>query len=611
MSRQRQLWPLALLLATLTGCGQDSVERGGPGEAHSPDAGSSSDAAIQQAQADIEVPAEPPAGLRLPVFETLTAESGFDFSRFDDMRGQRRIVETNGGGVGLIDFDADGQLDIFMTDGCRLPVDMTGSATPSALFRNLGGMRFEQVSVALAAPPFRFDCGCAVGDIDSDGFDDLYVTAFGANALWKNNGDGTFSDITTETGTVVRDWSSSAAFADINGDGYLDLYVVNYLNESAETPHLCLNSASPTGFEGCSPAILDGVDDALFLSDGAGSMIDVSATCGLAGLGGKGLGVVITDLDGEDSVPEIYVANDGEANFLFRVESVPASVSASGPVQPSANPGDDLEVHLTNEALASATALNESGFAQASMGIAAGDYDEDDATDLFLTHFFGDTNTLYRNTGQMTFSDETRSSRLGASSRQTLGFGTVFIDANLDGWLDLFIANGHVDDRTWMSEPQPYRMPPQLMLNRRDGTFADASNWAGPYFAESLIGRGVAAGDLDADGRTDLVVSHQLGPSAILQNRTEPTGDAWFSVRLIGTSSNRNAIGAKLTLSAKPHAIHRIISGGGSFQSASSRQIQFHTASSEPAVLEVHWPSGSRQKVTLMSGQQVSLVEQY
>lgn len=559
--------------------------------------------------------AKPPEGLVLPVFEELTPESGFVFERFDDIQGQRRIIETNGGGVGLLDFDADGLLDVFMMNGCRLPVSQDDHSTPSVLFRNLGDWQFERVSESSRVRQFGFACGAAVGDVNSDGFDDLYVTAFGSNALWANNGDGTFSDITEETGTAVPVWSSSAAFADVNLDGNLDLYVANYLAESDESPRLCPNAASPTGYEGCSPALFDGVDDVLFLSDGAGGMEDVSANCGLAGLKGKGLGVVVTDFD-DDSVPEIYVANDGEANFLLcsnvslSVENGEASVGRL----PDAS--SEASFRLSDEAVSSAIALNELGFAQASMGIAAGDYDGDGSTDLFLTHFYGDTNTLYRNAGQLTFSDETRSSRVGAPGRQTLGFGTVLMDANLDGWLDLFIANGHVDDRTWMPEPQPYRMPAQLLLNQHDGAFAEVSAWSGNYFAEQWIGRGVAVGDLDNDHKPDLVISHQLAPSVILRNETK-SDQGSYAVRLVGTVSNRNAIGAKLTLRVAGTSFHRVISGGGSFQSALST-IQvfhtgeqfFHTGEKSGATLEVAWPDGRRQFAELEPDSLTILVEQ-
>ena len=537
----------------------------------------------------------------LPKFDMVGLESGFDFERFDDIQGQRRIIETNGGGVGLLDFDNDGWIDIFMTNGCRLPVSLDDHSTPSALFRNLSDMQFERVSQNASLQQFGYSYGCAVADFDADGFDDLYVTAFGSNTFWRNNGDGTFSDVTGETKTGSPTWSSSAAFADINLDGHLDLYVVNYLEESDTEPHLCRNPASPTGFTGCSPAIMEGVDDVLFLSDGAGGFVDATESSGLKGMKGKGLGVVIVDLDGQLG-PEIYVANDGQANFMLKREGkAPHEASGESSVRPVPVASDDLV--FVDHGFASATALNESGFAQASMGIAVGDYDGNGTCDLFLTHFFGDTNTLYSNQGGLTFTDESRSSRLGFPSRETLGFGTVFFDADQDGWQDLFIANGHVDDRTWMPHPQPYKMPQQLMLNSRDGTFLDASAWCGEYFQRSWIGRGVAAGDLDRDGRADLVVSHQLAPSVILRNRT-PIKAASHSLRLVGTQSGRSAVGAVVSCSGGVGPSRSVLPGGGSFQSASSMEFIVYGDA-----VDVEWPLGLKQSIHLSSPSDVTVIE--
>ncbi|MHC4880469.1 MAG: FG-GAP repeat domain-containing protein [Planctomycetota bacterium] len=543
----------------------------------------------------------------LPRFEIVGSESGFDFDRFDDIQGQRRIIETNGGGAGLIDFDRDGWPDVFMTNGCRLPISDDDHSTPSALFRNLSDWRFERVSQDARFRQFGYAYGCAVGDFDADGFDDLYVTTFRANTLWHNNGDGTFSDVTSSTQTDVPYWSSSAAFADINLDGHLDLYVVNYLEESDEQPHLCQNAASPTGYTGCSPAIMNGVADCLLLSDGSGSFIDVSESSGLSDLHGKGLGIVVVDLDGVLG-SEIYVANDGQANFLLKPgKRSPADAAATESPSLHRSIAPD-ELVLRDLAFASATALNEAGFAQASMGIAAGDYDGNGTCDLFMTHFFGDTNTLYANSGDLVFHDASRSSRLGASSREMLGFGTVFFDADSDGWLDLFIANGHVDDRTWMPHPEPYQMPAQLMLNNSDGTFADVSARAGEYFDRRWIGRGVASGDLDRDGRIDLVVSHQLAPSVMLRNVTATSGRL-CSLELVGTVSNRNAVGSMVTVLSPQQSAHRYISGGGSFQSASNRAISAYQKNVSELKLTVSWPGGTIQSISVPAQAFTTVIE--
>ena len=321
--RPHRLLPILLTAVCIIGCGPDdgahsgnsgsgaingsssAAEPPGKGNRRLPSGFSSSPAA----------PAARPDGV-LPSFRVLGSESGFHFERYDDFQGQRRILETNGGGVAIFDFDQDGFPDTCLTSACRLPVSPHDRDTPGELFRNLGGMTFEPVSGPALLTLSGHAHGCAVGDFDADGFDDLYITAFGRNTLWQNEGDGTFTDITEATGTGVTAWSSSAAFADINNDGHLDLYVVNYLAVSDRDPKLCPDADSPTGYIGCSPTIFEGVDDVLFLSDGTGHLIDRSGECGISGLKGKGLGLVILDFD-SDRVPEIYVANDGQPNFLF------------------------------------------------------------------------------------------------------------------------------------------------------------------------------------------------------------------------------------------------------------------------------------------------------
>jgi hypothetical protein len=519
-------------------------------------------------------------------------DSGFVFERQDDIRGLHRIVEANGGGVALFDFDRDDQLDIYMTNGCRLPLRNDDQSTPGELFRQRGVLRFERATGGSGLVQCGYGTGCTVGDIDGDGFDDLYVTAFGPNALWRNNGDGTFSDITAATGTAVPVWSSSAAFADVNSDGFLDLYVANYLDESDTAPRRCENPASPDGAEQCPPALFQGVDDALLISDGAGRFVDATKLAGIAGTRGKGLGVVISDFD-RDGQPEIYVANDGEPNFLF---------VASG--EPDLSQGVAIPKYR-DLALQNGVALSEAGYAQASMGIAAGDYDHNGTTDLFLTNFFADSNILYSNRGGLNFEDVTRASNLAASSRDKLGFGTVFLDADNDGWLDLFVANGHIDDRTWLGHGEPYRMRPLLYRNGGHGAFEDVSTRGGEYFVRDWLGRGVASGDLDRDGLTDLVITHQRAPSVALRNET-PDAGASAVLQLVGTRSNRSAVGAVVEVVGGSTQLVREIVGGGSFQSASSLEVHLGLSTQSTAVVQIQWPSGETSRYELAAGRWIA-----
>ncbi len=515
-------------------------------------------------------------------FREIGKESGFDFQRYDDMQGQRRILEVNGGGAAVFDFDQDGWLDIFMSNGCRLPLVEDTRETPGMLFRNLKNLKVQDCSDSSALKQFGFCYGCAAADTNEDGFEDLYLTAFGGNQFWINHGDGTFSEVASQNGTLTGRWGSSAAFADLNGDNCLDLYVANYLEESDTNPKLCPEPQSPDGYIGCSPAIFKGVPDTLFLSDGNGGYINASADAGLNDLPGKALGVVICDLGG-DFRPEIYVANDGEPNYLLTLETVDQPESAV------------RRVRLRDEAMAASAALNEQGYAQASMGVAAADFDRNGGVDLFLTHFFGDTNTLYLNRTQgsvFMFDDATRSSLLGPPSRTKLGFGVAGIDVDNNGWKDLLVANGHVDDRTWMKASQPFRMTPQLFENLRDGTFRDVSAAVGPYYLRASLGRGVAAGDLDRDGRQDVVVSHQLDPSVILRNETTSSGRPLI-LRLIGTSSSRTPIGARVRIGGVSPVLDEYLIGGGSFQSASANEVFLGDVERTIYDIEIRWPQGT------------------
>ncbi|MBL8810157.1 MAG: CRTAC1 family protein [Planctomycetaceae bacterium] len=529
-------------------------------------------------------------------FETAPASSGFAFRRFDDMRGQHRILEVNGGGVGILDIEHDGWPDVFFPNGCSIPVRTDSKGTPGILFRNRFGQTFAEVNQQSGVQQYGLKFGCAVADRDNDGFDDFYLTAYGGNQLWANNGDGTFSEVAASTGVQCGEWGSSAAWADLNRDGNPDLYVANYLKESDENPTLCPDAESPDGLVGCSPAIFAGLPDRLFLSDGQGAYFDVSEAAGLSKLPGKALGVVICNLSG-DAAPEIYVANDGEANFLFTVEVVD---------QPGITvPG----VELTDIAVQSNAALNELGYAQAGMGVIAADFDRSGTADLFLTHFYGDTNTLYLNRSSVAscmFEDATRRSALGPPSRSKLGFGTVAADFNQDGWEDIAVANGHVDDRTWMKIPQPFRMTAQLFAND-SGHFHEVSESAGEYFRQPRLGRGLAVADLNQDGHDDLVFSNQLDDAVLLYNKSQ-TKFPVARLKLVGRESPRVAIGTTVTVQSEMRLVRQIVGGGG-FQSTSSLEIVIPMETAEQTA-EIFWTAGTRQTVTFGEGSFVIVEDQ-
>ncbi|MEZ6112141.1 MAG: CRTAC1 family protein [Pirellulaceae bacterium] len=543
----------------------------------------------------------------IPQFTAVAREWGIDFQRFDDINGKHRLMEANGGGVAVIDYDGDGWQDIFFTNGRRLPRSVADDEHTSQLYRRRGPEDYYSVTVASNLRFVAYSYGCAVADYDNDGFDDLYVTAYGANRFFHNQGDGTFVDITDETGTAVPVWSSSAAFADLNRDGALDLYVVNYVQDDDESPLVCPAPGSPDGVMSCSPTMFRAENDACFIGDGSGGFRPVLAEAGLTGVDGKGLGVVIFDMD-QDGWPDIYVANDGMPNFLYRNRTGELSETARKAIP-----------RFEEQAMLLGAAVNSEGVAEASMGIGHGDVNGDGWIDLHLSHFEAESNTLYLNQQGRGFVDGTRAWRLIAPTRPRLGFGNELIDWDNDGWLDLFVANGHIDDLSWGPGHSPYRMRPQAFRNEHGTAFTDVSSAAGTYFQEELLGRGVASSDLDRDGDIDLIVAHQLANSEILRNDTKLQGNS-ITLRLIGVSpSNRTALHTRVevTLSGvgsqtsdRSRKLIRELASGGSYQSSSDHSIQFGIGqATRVSLMRVSWPSGATEDFQDIAAGGYSVIE--
>jgi tetratricopeptide (TPR) repeat protein len=496
--------------------------------------------------------------------------AGLGFHLDNGLTPIRQIPAVMSGGVGLLDYDDDGWLDVFCVQGGAFPPGQERPSGGDRLFRNRRDGTFQDVTLpsGIAGFPAGYGNGVAVGDYDNDGRADLFITRWRAYALYRNRGDGTFQDATLAAGLGgERDWPTSAAFADLDGDGDLDLYVCHYLTWDCDNPKLCRDSETGA-YASCSPLQFAARPDHVFRNDG-GRFIDVTSSAGIVDQDGRGLGVIAADLDGDGKI-DLFVTNDQSANYLFhnvggfRFEEVGHLAGVAG---------------------------NAAGGYQAGMGIACGDFDGDGQPDLAVTNFYGESTTLYRNLGAGLFGDGTAASGLSVSSRYLLGFGAAFLDADNDGHLDLLTANGHLDPLPGI----PYTMPVQLLMG--DGArLRDVTLTAGSALGVPRIGRGLAVGDLDNDGRLDAVLVDQQGPTAYLHNRT--TGGGHFIVlKLEGTRSGREAVGARVVVSSGGRRLSAWRLGGGSYLSASDSRL--HLGLGPPGrieSLEVFWPSGLIQR---------------
>ncbi len=479
---------------------------------------------------------------------------------------QRQIPETMGSGIGLLDFDGDGWLDVYLVQGGPFP-PAPGSSRGDGdrLFRNRGDGRFADVTeeAGIAGLAQGYGHGVAVGDFDNDGDPDLFLTRWQSYALYRNKGDGTFEDATEAAGLGgARDWPTSSAFADLDNDGDLDLYVCHYLVWDPSNPPLC-----PEGDINrlCNPGRFPSLPDRLYRND-TGRFVEVTEEAGIVDTHGRGMGVVAADYDG-DGLVDLYVANDQTANFLFR------------------NLGGMRFDEIGHSA---GVAAGSNGGYQAGMGVASGDLDGDGHPDLAVTNFYGESTAFYQNLGGGLFSDLTAAIGLAVPTRYRLGFGIAFLDFNNDARLDLATANGHVDD---FRPETPYAMPAQLFAGGDGGRLADVTDRAGPAFQAERVGRALAVGDLDNDGRQDMLIVALDGPLAYFRNRTG--GGHSVTFRLEGTAANRDAVGARVAVIARGRRRTAWRLGGGSYQSSSDPRLHFGLGEADRVEsVEVAWPSG-------------------
>jgi hypothetical protein len=568
MSRYLVVAALALLLVSIIGCGTSSSRPSAMGAA--PDERS--------------------------LFEDVTASSGVDLTYHNGEEADRfALLESLGGGVGLIDYNGDGLLDIFLPGGGTFE----GSDRKQIhgrlgkLYKNLGNWKFKDVTAEVgldrleAAQPFYYTHGCAVADYDCDGWPDLLITGYGRLALFHNEDDGRggrrFRDVTRECGLLGDHfWSTSAAWGDLDGDGYPDLYVCQYVDWSWANDPLCRGYTTDVARDVCAPRQFNAVPHALYRNvagaAGCRQFVDVSQAAGIRaapredGDYGKGLGVLLVDLKG-DGRPDIYVANDTSGNLLFLNESSPGRLK------------------FRDSGFQVGVARNGTGIPTGSMGVDAADYNGTGLASLFVTNYEGEYHSLYRNKptgGQVFFHYSTPMAGIAAIGQNFVGFGTAFLDVDGDGWEDLVITNGHV-----IRYPSRcgLRQRPVLFRNRGDSRFDDLTARGGAYFLSEHRGRGLAVGDLDNDGRPDLVISHVNEPVVLLRNQAAEDNH-WLGIEL-ARPGHVDVVGARLILEVGGRNLTRFAKGGGSYLSSGDRRHLFGLGTARTVGrLTVQWPAG-------------------
>jgi hypothetical protein len=513
-----------------------------------------------------------PAPPSSPLFVDVAAASGLRFAHTAGASGEYYMPEIMGAGGALLDFDGDGDLDVFLVQGVPLgPGGAAGSG--HRLFRNdlgPGGPRFVDVTEGSGVGQKTAGMGAAVGDYDNDGDPDLYVTAFGPNALFRNEGGGRFRDVTAEAGVGEDRWSTSASFLDYDRDGDLDLFVANYLDFTVAGNKRCLDAVGARDY--CTPSLYRPVPDRLFRNEGGGRFQDVGDAAGITRADGPGLGVVAGDFD-DDGWLDLYVANDGAANQLWM------------------NRRDGT---FEDRGLLSGTAYNAEGLPEGSMGVAADDFDGDGDEDLLVTNLPRETSTLYVNQGQALFHDATDAWGLGAPSATHTGFGTAFFDYDHDGWLDLFVANGAVTVvEALRGRPYPFQETSQLFHHPGTAPFEEASARLGLTRAE--VSRGVAAGDVDNDGDLDLLLTNNNGPARLLLNAA-PRRGGFLQVRLRGTVDNRDGLGARVgVVRAGAPTLWRRARTDGSYLTAGDPRVHVGLGAARPREIVVRWPTGRQE----------------
>jgi hypothetical protein len=521
-----------------------------------------------------------------PLFRDAAAETGLVFEHFPGLSGKYYMPEIMGAGAALLDYDGDGDLDVYLIQGRALDAAAKppASSPGNRLFRNelvpSGQLRFTDVTEPAGVGQKGYGMGVAVADYDNDGDPDLYVTNFGPNVLYRNNGDGTFTDVTKQAGVDDPRWSSSAAWVDIDRDGDLDLYVANYLDFTLRGNKECFAATGERDY--CTPAAYRPVPDRLFRNNGNGTFTDVTVPSGIGVVSGPGLGVLAADFNA-DGWMDLYVANDGAANLLW------------------INKGNGV---FEEKGLLSGAAYSADGVARAGMGVTAEDFDGDGDMDILVTNLAREGSTLYRNDGKGSFYDASMEFGIHHPSFPSTGFGVLWFDYDNDGLLDLFAANGAVTImESQRGQPYPFRQRNQLFRNDGGGKMREVTAEAGPALEPLEVSRAAAFGDIDNDGDVDILVTNNNGPARLLLNQAGARRP-WLSVKLEGVKSNRDGIGARVAvLRAGRPPLWRRARTDGSYLASNDPRVHFGLGDQgEVQAVVVEWPDGSKEQWTGLQG---------
>ncbi len=523
-------------------------------------------------------------------FRDVTQQAGIKFVHNNGAFGKKFLPETMGPGVAFIDYDKDGWPDVFLVNGMDWPGHVQKRSTPKLYHNNHDGT-FTDVTHKAGLDIEMFGMGVAVGDYDNDGYQDLFVTAYGQSHLFHNNGDGTFTDVTQKAGLLTpKEFSTSAAWVDYDKDGHLDLVVGNYVQWSQEMDLFCTLDGKSKSY--CTPESYKGTSVRLWHNRGNGMFEDATQKAGLGEPTSKTLGVSVLDYD-NDGWPDLLFSNDTQPNKLYH------------------NSGNGT---FTEKAIVAGVAFSEDGVARAGMGVDAADYDQSGYPSLLITNFANQMLSLYHNEGNGLFVDEAPRSEIGRNSLLTLGFGCFFFDYDLDGWPDVFVANGHIDEDVQRVQANvKYAMPPHVFRNVGNGKFKEVTNSLGAGFAAPRVGRGAGYADINNDGRLDLLLSTNGGSVYLFRNEAQGAAAANRSLRikLVGTKSNRDGIGTTAKLSSGGETQTQMLRSGSSYLSASELVLTFGLAQREKADdVEIRWPSGQVDRLTnVAAGQTVTVTE--